>query len=109
MIKDKLHGKIMSKFVAFRDKRYAYRKPDKMLGDKHCKGTKKCVVAKSLSFDDYKTCMFDGKTVCRKLMLFENKKQVFMVRKHKKALNRDDGRRKIQASVIMTLARRYST
>ena len=90
------------------DKRDAYRKPDKKLGDKHRKGTKKCAVAKSLTFDDCKTCIFDGKAVCRKQMLFENKKQVFMVNKHKKALSRENGRRKIQASVIMTLARGYS-
>ena len=25
-------------------------------------------------FDDYKTCLFDDKTICRGQMLFENKK-----------------------------------
>ena len=28
-------------------------------------GTKRCVVSKGLTFDDYKTCLFDGETVYR--------------------------------------------
>ena len=34
---------------------YAYRKIDKEVEEKRCKGTKKGVVAKGLTFDDYKT------------------------------------------------------
>ena len=50
-----LGGKIMTAFVALRGKMYAYRKIDKKVEDKHCKGTKKCVVAEGLLFDGYKT------------------------------------------------------
>ena len=60
-MKDELGGKIMTKFVALRAKMYAYKEIDKKLGDKRCKGTKKYVVAESLTFDDYKTYLFDGK------------------------------------------------
>ena len=42
-------------FVALRAKMYAYRKIDKEVEEKRCKGTKKGVVAKGLTFDDYKT------------------------------------------------------
>ena len=52
---------------------YAYRKIDKEVEEKRCKGTKK--VAKGLTFDNYKTCLFDGKTVYREQMLFETKKR----------------------------------
>ena len=38
----------------------AYRKIDKEVEEKRCKGTKKCVVSEGLTFDDYKTCLFDG-------------------------------------------------
>ena len=63
----------------------------KRVEEKRCKGTKKCVVAEGLMFDDYKTCLFDGETVYREQMLFENKKhEVYTVNKHKIALNRDD-------------------
>ena len=72
-MKDELGGKIMTEFVALRAKMYAYRKIDKEVEENHCKGSKKCVVCEGLTFDDYKTCLFDGETVYRGQMLFENK------------------------------------
>ena len=85
---------------------YAYRKIDKEVEEKRCKGTKKCVVAEGLTFDDYKTCLFDDKTVYREQMLFENKKhEVYTVNKHK--MNRDNDKRVVQAGGITTLARGY--
>ena len=80
MMKDGLGGKIMREFVVLRAKIYEYRK----LEDKPFKGTKKWVLTKSLSFDDYMTCLFNTKTISRKQMLFQNKKQeMYMVNKHK--------------------------
>ena len=32
------------------------------------------MVAEGLTFDDYKTCLFDGKTIFREQMLFQDKK-----------------------------------
>ena len=59
-------------------------------------------------FDDYKTCLYDGETIYRDLMLFENKRhEVYTVNKHKIALNRDDDKRIVQADGITTLARGY--
>ena len=108
LMKDELGGKIMTEFVALRAKMYAYRKIDKEVEEKRCKGTKKCVVAEGLTFDDYKTCLFDGKTVYREQMLFENKKhEVYTVNKHKKAMKRDDDKRVVQADEITTLTRGY--
>ena len=108
MIKDELGGKIMPEFVALRVNMYAYRKIDKKMEDKHCKRTKKCVVAESLTFDDYKACLFDGKTIYKEQMLFENKKhEVYTVNKHKIALNRDDDKRLVKEDGITTLARGY--
>ena len=74
LMKDELGGIIMIEFVALRSKMYAYRK---MGGeeDKRCKGTKKCVVAESLTFEDYKKCLFEGNTVYREQMLFEHQNQ----------------------------------
>ena len=106
LMKDELGGKIMTEFVALRAKMYAYRKIDKEVEEKRCKGTKKCVVAEGLTFDDYKTCLFDGKTVYREQMLFENKKhEMYTVNKHK--MNRDNDKRVEQAGGITTLARGY--
>ena len=90
LMKDELGGKIMTEFVALRAKVYAYRKIEKEVEEKCCKGKKKCVVAEGLTFDDYKTCLFHGKTVYREQMLFENKKhEVCTVNKHKMNRNND--------------------
>ena len=105
-MKDELRGKIMTDFVALRAKMYAYRKIDKEVEEKRCKGTKKCVVSEGLTFDDYKTCLLNGETVYREQMLLENKKhEVYTVNKHKIALNRDDDKRLVQADGITTLTR----
>ena len=65
LMKDEFGGKTMTDFVALRAKMYAYRKIEKEVEEKHCKGTKKCVVSQGLTFDDYKTCLFDVETVYR--------------------------------------------
>ena len=65
LLKDELGGKIMTEFVALRAKMYANRKIDKEVEEKCCEGTKNCMVSEGLAFDDYKTCLFDGKTIYR--------------------------------------------
>ena len=65
LMNNELGGKIMTEFVALRAKKYAYRKIDKNVEEKRCRGTKNCVVGEGLTFDDYKTCLFDGETVYR--------------------------------------------
>ena len=60
MMKDELAGKIMTEFVGLRAKLYSY----KMLDDietKKCKGIKKSVVDKTISFEAYKKCLLGGK------------------------------------------------
>ena len=74
LMKDELGGKIMTEFVALKAKMYAYRKIDKEVEEKRCKGTKRCVVSEVLTFDGYNTYLFDGETIYREQMLFENKK-----------------------------------
>ena len=55
-MKDELGGAIMTEFVALRPKLYSYRKINGA-EDKKCKGIKKCMVKKTLAFDDYKNCL----------------------------------------------------
>ena len=57
-------SKIITEFVALRPKLYSYRKLDGS-EDKKCKGIKKCVVKKTLTFEDYKTCLFSDSTEYR--------------------------------------------
>ena len=56
-MKDELGGKIMTEFAALRVKMYAYRKMDKEVEEKRCKGTKKCVVAEAL-------CLMTARPAC---------------------------------------------
>ena len=108
-INKKVIGLMKDELVALRAKMYAYRKIDKEVEEKRCKSTTKCVVSEGLTFDDCKTYLFDGKTIYREQMLFENEKQeIYTIIKHKVALNRDDDKRIVQADGITTLARGYT-
>ena len=69
LMKDELGGKIMTEFVALRPKLYSYKKIDGSK-EKKCKGIKKCVVKKTLTFEDYKTCLFSDSTEYRSQLMF---------------------------------------
>ena len=56
LMKDELGGQIMREFVSLRPKMYSYKVGNSE--SKKCKGIKKCVVKKTISFDDYKKCLF---------------------------------------------------
>ena len=62
----------MKEFVSFRPEMYSYRvEKDE---PKKCKGIKKCVVKKMISFEDYKRCLFEGRLIHRSQMMFRSKK-----------------------------------
>ena len=107
LMKDELCGKVMTEFVALRAKLYAYKQLDiKKPEDKRCKSIKKCVVTKTLTFDDYKKCLDDEESVCREQILFKNKDhEVYTSKANKIALNRNDDKRLVQTNQISTLAR----
>ena len=73
LMKDELGGKIMTEFVALRPKLYSYKKLDGS-EDKKCKGIKKCGVKKTLTFEDYKTCLFIDSTEYRSELMFRSAK-----------------------------------
>ena len=92
-MKDELGDVIMTEFMALRPKLYSYKKVDgsKTFEDKKCKGIKKCVVKKTLTFEDYKTCLFNDSTEYRSQLMFRSTKHEFhMIDVNKVALNRDD-------------------
>ena len=93
LMKDELGGKIMTEFLALRPKLYSYKKLDGS-EDKKCKGIKKCVVKKTLTFEDYKTCLFSDSTEYRSQLMFGSAKhEVHTIEVSKVTLNRDDDKR----------------
>ena len=87
LMKDELGGKIMTEFIALRPKLYSYKKLDGE-EDKKCKGIKKCVVKKTLTFKDYKNCLLNPKDVYRSQLKFRSTNhEVHTIEVNKVALN----------------------
>ena len=105
LMKDELGGKIMTEFIALRPKLYSYKKLDGS-EDKKCKGIKKCIVKKTLTFEDYKTCLFSDCTEYRSQLMFTSAKhEVHTIEVNKVALNRDDDKRISKRDGISTFVR----
>ena len=105
LMKDELGGKIMTEFMALRPKLYSYKVLDGS-EEKKCKGIKKCVVKKPLTFEDYKTCLFSDSTEYRSQLMFRSAKhEVHTIEVNKVTLNRDDDKRISRKDGISTFAR----
>ena len=92
-MKNELGGAIMIEFAALRPKLYSYKKLDGS-EDKKCKGIKKYVVKKTLTFENYKTCLFSDSTEYRSQLMFRlSKHEVCTIEVNKVTLNRDDNKR----------------
>ena len=100
----------MTEFVTMRPKMCAYKtgSAESTAGRdevKKCKGIKKCVVKKTISFEDYKACLFSGETSYRSQLMFRSSKhKVKTLEVNKLALSRDDDKR-ITVNGINSLTR----
>ena len=105
LMKYELGGKIMTEFVALRPKLYSYKVLDGS-EDRKCRGIKKCIVKKTLTFEDYKTCLFSDSTEYRSQLMFRSAKhEVHTIEVNKVALNRDDDKRISRKDLISTFVR----
>ena len=92
LMNDQLGGEIMKEFISLRPKMYSYRV--KNSEPKKCKGIKKCVVKQTISFEDYKRCLFDGDRIHRSQLLFRSSKhRIRTLESNKLALSREDDKR----------------
>ena len=92
LMKDKLAGEIMKEFVSLRQKMYGYSVGNSE--PKKCKGIKKCIVKRTLSFDDYKRCLFNGESSHRRQLSFRSRKhEVRTLEVNKLVLIREDDKR----------------
>ena len=104
MFKDEAMGKIIKEFVGLRAKLYSY-KMDEGEESKKCKGVKKQVVEKSITHEDYKTCLLTGKEQLRKQNIIRSyNHEVYTEEVNKVALSAEDDKRYILEDGIHTLA-----
>ena len=88
LMTDELGGEIMTEFVTLRPKMYAYKTGS--AESKKCKGIKKCVVKKMISFEDYKNCLLCGGFSYRSQLIFRSSKhEVRTLEVNKLVLSRD--------------------
>ena len=104
MMKDEAGGKIIEGFVGLRAKLYSYKMFEGK-EEKKCKGIKKAVIKKHISFDDYVECLFSKKPQIRKMnVIRSHQHEIFSETVNKIALSADDDKRIIQKDGISTLA-----
>ena len=104
MFKDEATGKIIKEFVGLRAKLYSY-KMDEGKENKRCKGIKKDVVEKSITHEDYKTCLQTGKEQLRKQNIIRSYEHVLYTEEvNKIALSATDDKRYLLKDSYDTLA-----
>ena len=105
LMKGELGDAIMTEFVPLRPKLYSYIKLDRS-EHKKCRGIKKCIVKKTLTFEDYKNCLLNPTNVYRSQLMFRSSKhEVHTIEVNKVTLNRDDDKWISKKDGISTLAR----
>ena len=104
MFKDEAGGEIIDEFVGLRAKLYSFKMLEGEESQK-CKGVKKSVVKKSITHEDYKTCLFTGEEQLRKINIIRSSKhEIYTEKVNKVALCSDDDKRYILKDGINTLA-----
>ena len=81
----------MTEFITLRPTMYAYKTRESE--SKKCKGIKKYIFKKTISFEDYKSCLFSRETSYRSQLMFRSSKhKVKTLEVNKLALSRDDNK-----------------
>ena len=92
MFKDELGGKIMKEFCALRAKTYTYLMEDDS-EMKKAKGLKRCVIKRTLMFENYKDSLFNNKTIMRSQLRFKSDHHnIYTEEVNKIALNSSDNK-----------------
>ena len=106
MFKDEVAGKQITHFVGLRPKLYSYKVEDDKEVRK-CKGVKKNVVKKRITFDDYVECLFSGQKQMRSMKIIRSENHdIYSKEVNKIALSNEDDKREVMSNKIETLALR---
>ena len=103
--KDEAPGKQITDFVGLRPKLYSFKVEGK--GEtRKAKGVKKNVIKKSLSFEDYKKCLFSKEEVMKEMNIRSKNHDIYSMTVNKLALSSNDDKRLICSNKIDTFALR---
>ena len=104
--KNEAAGKQITHFVGLRPKLYTFKVEEK--GEtRKAKGVKKNVIKKSLSFEDYKKCLFTKDKLMKEMNIIRSQNhEIFSITVNKVALSAKDDKRIICENKINTLALR---
>ena len=102
--KDEAAGRQITHFVGLRPKLYTFKVEEK--GEtRKAKGVKKNVIQKSLSFEDYKKCLFTEEELMKGINIIRSEKHnIYSMTINKVALSANDDKRLICSNKIITLA-----
>ena len=93
LMKDEFGGKIKIKFVALRPKTYFYLMDDNSEAKK-AKGTKKCLIKRTLKFPDYKDCLLNNEIMLKSQQRFKSERHIVYTEEiNKIALSSNDDKR----------------
>ena len=107
--KDEVGGKQITHFVGLRPKLYTFKVEEKVEIRK-AKGVKKNVIKKSLSFEDYKKCLYTEDELMKEMNIIRSQNHnIYSMTINKVALSANDDKRLICENKINTLALRPIT
>ena len=107
LMKDELGRRVITEFVALRRKTYSYLTDD-FKEDKKAKGTKKCVIKRTINFDDYKNCLLNGEVILKSQQRFISKgHEVYTENINKIALSSNDDKRIVSSDKITSYSYGY--
>ena len=104
--KDEVGGKQITHFIGLRPKLYTFKVEEK--GEtRKAKGVKKNVIKKSLSFEDYKKCLYTEDELMKEMNIIRSQNHnIYSMTINKVALSANDDKRLICSNKINTLALR---
>ena len=104
--KDEIAGRQITHFVGLRPKLYSFKVEDGGL-TKKCKGIKKNVVKREISFEGYVQCLFSGDKKMKSMNIIKSENHhIYSKKVNKIALSNEDDKRSVMEDCIHTLALR---
>ena len=106
MFKDEVAGKQITHFIGLRPKLYSF-KIEEGKNVKKCKGIKKSVVSKGITFEHYFDCLFTGEKQMRSMKIIQSKyHDIYSKEVNKIALCCEDDKRLVLSNKVDTKALR---